>query len=299
MDMPEISAELARALSDNQKRVMSSGREIDQQYIRRGFIGIQAELEFIREAFGDASYNALLEAHSSPEAFERFREVDGEMRRQLAMSDKSADELWKMVYSSELLPSATKSEYLSGISRERFESWMSAYVPSLLGARNREEDMICTTCAVPSIPLHEKSTSELRKSTYNEVSADAFGDLGFDAVGRKRGVDSYAKKISPEFIILIEPDVASLERQYSGNRLWQSVYWPLIPFDFTVSLCSAEKKSRRRYASFPPIPNCLAVNKLMSYDDTRSMEVMIRAIALWIQLTVLPLESAIRAGRHG
>ncbi|NIJ74425.1 hypothetical protein [Xanthomonas sp. LMG 9002] len=90
------------------------------------------------------------------------------------------------------------------------------------------------------------------------------------------GVGSDGAKISAQ----IEP--SSLTRVYSTHT-WPTIrYWPLMPFSFVVKKRSKGEKN----AAFmmPPEVQSLAALRLGRYEDSHSLEVAVRALALWIEL---------------
>ncbi len=289
---------LSSACVENWKRVENSGREIDQEFIRRGFVSIQAEIEFMNKVFGSASYDVFLEIKSSSQSFENFRSYDDDVRGKLASARNTSDTAYKAMWDKILhdphIPSFSKSNFLAIMSQEKYDALISPHVPLLLEARKEEEKNVCKLFPEPAIPLHQKSATELRKEVFNRVMADSYGPLGFEILRRNKGVESYVKTLTAEYAIILEPDVVLMDKDYS--RQWTSalIYWPLIPFSRSLYLGSPKKKDRHRYVSFLPIANCIAADRLNRYDDTRSFEVMIRASALWYELTVVPFEDSVR-----
>lgn len=71
------------AIEENSKRVEAAGCDFDLEFIRHGYVSIQAKIDFMQKAFGAPSYDTFLEIKSSSEAFERFRAYDEDVRERL------------------------------------------------------------------------------------------------------------------------------------------------------------------------------------------------------------------------
>lgn len=123
--------------------------------------------------------------------------------------------------------------------------------------------------------------------------ADAFGAIGFEPQKSKKGLQSFAKELTKDFSLFIEADPATFERDYGNEAISPLRYWPTIAFDGVAYLGATNKKDKSRHITFLPIMNCVAATRLQGYDDTRSLEVMIRGQALWHKLAIGPLERAI------
>lgn len=292
-----LPSALSAACSDNWKRVERSGREIDQEFVRRGFVGVQAEIDFMQRVFGPASYGAFLEVQSSPEAFERFRAYDSQVRErlELARSSSSSDpeETWAAILNDQNLPSHSKTTFLKVLSSARYEALLMPHIPPLLAAQKEEQANVCKLYSEPATPLYDKSTVTLRKEVCNSVMADAYGALGFKMLKRKKGVDVFTKVLSSKYAVIIEPDGILLDKPCPWRRSSPAVYWPLVQYDQFCYLGSPNKQGREQYFTFSPIMNCVAASRLSRYDDTRSLETVIRANALWYELTIAPFERSV------
>lgn len=288
---------LSKAYADIWRKVIASGREIDQEFIRRGFVSIKAEIDFFHRVFGPMSYEVFLNAQSENNAFERFRAHCNEVDARLIAADKSSaaelDVLWNMVIEDLQLDAFFKRSALMSLSPERLDALLEDHIPAILESQREEQRRVCRLYPAPAIPLFDRETTALRKEVYNSVMADAYGALGFTVFKRKRNLDIYAKALSPEYAVIIEPDALLLEKQYNGHRFFPTTYWPLITFDRVCYLGSSKKQDHRRWMTFLPPHNCIAATR-RRYDDTRSLEVVIRADALWYELTIAPFEKFVR-----
>lgn len=287
---------ISKAREENWKRVEASGHEIDLEFIRRGFVSVKAEIDFMQKVFGTTSYDMFLEAQSSSEAFERFRAYDDDIRERLDAAQRNSaeayDAMWDVILHDPRLPSITKAVFLENISRQKYHELIFPHIPFLVNSRKDEEKNICNLFLDSSVSLYEKSKSSLRKDVYNAVMADAYGALGFNIFKRKQGVDIYIKILTEEYAVFVEPDVVLMNKHYTQG-VSDLAYWPQIPFSRVLYLGSPEKGNNCQYAVFAPTVNCVAATHLANYGDTRSFEVLIRANALWYELAVMPLEKAI------
>lgn len=299
-----LSPIVSSAWADLWRMSIASGREIDQEFIARGFTSIEAEINFFRQVFGPKSYDVFIDAQSEKVAFDRFRAHCGAVDAKLvALDNSSASEveaLWNAVLDDPELDAFFKRSALLSLSPERFYTLVEGHIPKILESQREEQHRICRLYPPPGVPLLDRETTALRKEIYNAVMADAYGALGFTVLRRNRNLDIFAKILSPEFAIIIEPDAMLFEKHYTERRFYPTSYWPLITFDRICYLGSPKKQDKRRWITFLPMQNCIAATH-RRYDDTRSLETVIRSDALWYELTIAPFENAVRqyAGKSG
>lgn len=289
----ELPPHLSTAYAEIWQKTVNSGREIDQEFNRRGFVSVQAEINFLNQAFGSESYQRFLECQSDTDAFERHRALEMDMHARLAAAELAGvdelDSLWKEVLTHSGLGGLSKQSMLRRYFPERLDALLKPLLPPLLEAQRREQRDICRLYPEPKVMLFDKQTSVLRKEVCNAVMADTYGKLGFEIFNTKKGVNGYSKKISEEYAIFVEIDLPLLEKTYSEHRSSETVYWPMIPFDRTIYLGSP-KATKKMWVTFPPIHNCISAGRRERYDTTRSLELLIRADALWYELTISGFE---------
>ena len=293
----DLPAELVKAYVDNSHRILTSGRLIDENFIRRGFASVQAEICVLNEIFGQESYQIFLDAQSDDRAFEEYRTYDNEVLAKLAAAEAASrdqlDALWDALLIDDRLSAYSKQNKIKRFFPARYDSLFAPYIHKITDAMEEEVRNFCQICVDPPLSLFDAKSADIRKKTCNEVMEDAFGRLGFSIYKKKNKLASFSKKITSRYAVFIEPDIALMERHYSGQRMFRTAYWPIIPFDRECYLGSADKKVSARWATFLPTHNCVADSRRSRYDNTQSMEVMIRADALWYELAVVPFERAI------
>jgi len=281
------------------QKTLSSGREIDQEFVRRGFVSVQAQIDFQNRVFGPRSYEIFLETQTDPTRFERYRDHVNETFSSLAAAEGSPAGVPERAFSEVLADPDLGSGKWSLLGRffpDKLDQLMLPHMSALEAARMEEQRRICKLYSEPGMRLFDDESMGLRKEACNAVLADAYGALGFVMFKRKRGVDVYCKPLTPSHAVVIEFDPVLFERHYSGWRR-SSVQRPTMPLDRVCYLGSPRKGDKTRWVTFLPINNCIAASMGRSYDDTRSLEVAIRADALWYELTIAPFEQAVR--EHG
>lgn len=293
----ELPSHLSTAYADIWQKTVNSGREIDQKFAGRGFVSVQAEIDLLNQAFGCESYRIFLESHSNSHAFERHRALEMGMHARLAAAELAGvdelDSFWNEVITHSDLGGLSKQSMLRRYFPERLDALLKPLLPPLLEAQSRERREICRLYSKPKVMLFDKQTSALRKEVCNAVMADAYGKLGFGIFNAKKGVHIYSKKISEEYAIFVEIDVPMLEKNYIEHRASEAVYWPMVPFDRTIYLGSP-KTTRKIWITFPPIHNSISATRRERYDSTQSLEILIRADALWYELTISEFEKELK-----
>lgn len=289
---PAISA----AWSSNRESLQASGRSIDEAFVQRGFTATKALIDFKTNVYGPGTYDAFLEAQSSPEAFEIFRARDTASMERIKSARNSPLEdrleVCNLILNDHQLTDYTKDNALAILCEAKREELFRKYVPSVQEAQISEQAALCTIYR-DSISLLGKEAVPIRKEAYNATMADAFGSLGFVPASTKRGVNSFSKKLTKTFSIFIDADISTMERDHSRAGFSPLRYWPTVGFDGTSYLGSTSPRGKQRYITFLPVMNCVAASQLSGYDDTRSLEMMVRRQALWYELTAKSFERAV------
>jgi len=281
--------------SDYAKGSQISGRYIDQQFVESGFSGVQAEINFRKSVYGAASYDADIEAHSSDEAFKRYCVLRDELNQKLPLLDglslAERDVAWEEVVQDARLPSFLKGTALRSINRAKYEAIIEFHAPALREAMYEERQRVCRIYAEPAISLRPADKVELRKEVLNSVMSDVYGSLGFEVFRKKKGVNSYIKPVAMDLAIIVEPDVVALQQKHAENFVAPpSVYWPLMMLEIFCYLGSASKKNKQESIIIAAGGECVASWRRLRYDSTQSLEAMVRADALWYELTLAPFE---------
>lgn len=293
-DPPAIFA----AWADYVNKDRLSGHQIDQQFVRRGFTGVGAEIDFRDRVYGAGTYDADIEVHSSVEAFSRYRVLESEIYEKLDIAEKSSfakrDDMWEEVLHDPRLPSFLKSTALRSLNNERYEAMALPHVLVLRDALREEQETICKLYTGSVISLRETEMIELRKEVLNSTMWDAYSPLGFKVFKRKKNVNSYIKTLTEDYSIIIEPDVTAIQARHVATPSPSPlVYWPLMTFENRCYLGPVRKQDKGQDISLVAGKMCAASWRRSRYDDTRSLEVMIRADALWYELTLAPFEKSV------
>lgn len=294
--MKEDSAldQIANVVEENSRRIRAAGREIDEIFISRGFLSVRAEIELMQKLYGVGSYDLYLDAHSSHESFERYRQHANQVREKMTIaksqSESSLAAMWNDVKSDPKLSGVSKNGFLRIISKSRFDELNLPHSLDVRNAYQEEQRGLCKLTSDSTTQLHNSQFAELRKSVCNAVMADSFARLGFVELRKSKGVSLYCKKVTSRCSMIVEPDVVLMERNYPASHASDTVYWPQVPFDMIKYLGGGSQKDRSRSFLFAAPANCIAINKMTAYDDTRSLEVAIRANALWYEICIAPIE---------
>lgn len=291
-----VSGALGAAFHALRTKTLESGREIDQVYVQRGFVSVQAQIDFHNRVFGPRSYENFLQSQADPAAFERSRDRSNALYASLGEAERTSrsalDAMWNDVLEDPLLGGYTKSSILQRFFSARVDELVAPHMQAIEEARLEEQRRVCTLYPEPGVPLFDDEKIGLRKEVSNAVMADAYGALGFTMFKRRRGLDIYCKALTPSHAVIVELDPVLLEKHYQE---WarSAVQRPMMPLDRICYLGSPRKADNTRWLTFVPINNCVA-SMGWRYYDTRSLEVAIRAGALWYELTIAPFEQAIR-----
>lgn len=68
------------------------------------------------------------------------------------------------------------------------------------------------------------------------------------------------------------------------------IYWPLIPSEIWCHLVPTNEQGKNQKIPLVAGQRCIASGCRERYDDTQSLEVMIRANALWYEFNIQPFE---------
>lgn len=276
------------------------GREIDSEFVRRGFVGVQAEIEFINAVYGDSTYETDIDVHSSADAFQRYRVIESEalklMRAGLTGAPEERANLWDEFLRDPRLPSFLKRTILRSLSNTKFEALVSRYIPFLRDALAKERGELCTIYPGSPIALHDAEMIPLRKDAINAVMSEAYGVLGFKLFKRKKGVGTYFKALTSDYGVFVEPDTAAIERKsIDVAATTQNVYWPSIPSEIWCYLAPLKNQTKSNSIALVAGARCVASGRREGYDDTKSLEVMVRANALWYEINIQPFEKSVSA----
>jgi hypothetical protein len=273
------------------------GKSIDEQFIRKGYVGVEAEIDLLNKALGELSYDAFIEMQSSPDAMSKVQRRDEEIRSKFSDAKKrleSIDGLIKIVVEDSVLPGQIKYSILRRYVPHELDELLKPHMPHFQKKINEEQESLCRLYPPPQPDLHSQEKCLTRKEIYNSVAADAYAELGFVRLKANRKTYVLAKKISQKLLIVIECDVTDLEKDYSCSKTLFSTYWPNIPINRLVRLFDMENSKSAPLVDFGIAPTSIAATRLFRYSDSCSLEIAVRAHATWYEMTVSPFEEILR-----
>ncbi|MEG3792719.1 hypothetical protein V1318_21590 [Lysobacter sp. CCNWLW3] len=201
------------------------------------------------------------------------------------------DRAWEEIVQDSRLPSLLKSTALRSVNRAKYEAIIEFHASALREAMHEERQGVCRIYSEPAISLRPADKIELRKEVLNAVMSDVYGSLGFKVFRKKKGVNSYVKPVAMDLAIIVEPDVVALQQKHAENFVVPpTVYWPLMMLEIFCYLGPASRKTEHESIIIAAGGECVASWRRNRYDDTRSLEAMVRADALWYELTLAPFE---------
>lgn len=276
------------------RRISGEGSKIDEIFINSGFQRVGAKIDLMKSVFGPNSYDAFINSLANEEFFEIVRRWESEIRGVISKSDLGVDsvrnDLWDMVALDDRLPGPAKEALLSEISLSRYRAALEPEIDAFKSAIELEKDSLCAYCERPDLPLFGRDLIGVRKSVWNEVAGNIFSNLGFSVKRKTQGLPVFFKPLTGNYLIKIECDAPTFLKPFVGSKpRW--VYWPLLRIDVCFSLVAATdlKSDLLKFS----INNCVAATQRSLYEDSRSLEVAIRANALWYELMVLKFSESI------
>lgn len=275
-----------------------SGREIDQEFIRQGFVVVQAEIDMLERVYGEGSYELYIDCQSDAQRFEEMRRYTTEVAESLEAVEKEDNGrlagMWDVVLSNKNLVFYSKELLLIRFFENRYGPYILSHLGPIRIAQREQNARLSTFYPPPSAELSDEESIVLRKRIYNTVMADTFGPLGFSRYKQKKGLDLYRRQLDHGYSIIILPDVQCMERVMFGFGPAPWKYSGMNALDMTFYLAREDNYNERIFP-FLPIHNCLAMTWLRDYDNASSLEVAIRANALWRTLQLQYFDSKLLA----
>lgn len=276
--------------------VSSNGMQIDQCYVRRGFVSIASEIDLMEQAYGSGSYDLYLKINSDENSLNAYRRHEGlawEKIKNFHFDEGlEFDDLWNEILHDRGLPSFSKEALLSQLSRSKFEDFLLPYIEDVAQSYVTEKTKICKTYLNSVSCLSGLEAKKIRKNVWNSVGEDVFGRLGFTVDRKSGGLFVFAKKISDRRAVFIECDKKSIAMDFNRDR-GLFTYWPVLKIDVFSYLCSTRGNDSGKVMTFSR-RGCLAANRMALYDDNQSLEVAVRANALWYELVTARFEDMLR-----
>ncbi|MBO9828764.1 hypothetical protein J7373_10935 [Xanthomonas sp. A2111] len=259
---------------------------IDEIFVNRGFSSIQGEMALATTIFGPDSYHKFIENQSSPELFVAAKERESELGVRLdEWNATSRDEVSKavgLILDDPILDFLRKRNLLVRFFPEHLGKMLSAHLPAYQESVEQEVENLCVVTRGAAIDLKGGEAIVARKQIFNEVARDAFAKIGLSVAGEKDGMLHFSGVGSDGAKISAQMEPSSLTRVYSTHT-WPTIrYWPLMQFSFVVK--KRAKGEKKAAFMMPPEVQSLAALRLGRYEDSHSLEIAVRALALWIEL---------------
>lgn len=277
--------------------------KLDDIFIERGFYSVQAAIEEDESIFGKEPYDLFVYQSTHPETLVEWRDKEDEFCNYLVNNYESQDipipnSCFEELLARKDFSSWTKLTLMARFFREEYELFIEKNDANLRKRAEDEREHICKTFKGEQAKyLVEESAIPLRKEACNAVMADAFGELGFEKRQRKRGVDIFHKPLSEQYAVIVNIDIRLLEEVTSSYPTYNDFRRrPQLQFYWYIYLGSANKKDNSRLYNlgYPKTPTYGSIT-CNRYHDTHSLEVVVRAAALFYELLGAPLEKVICA----
>ncbi|MDR6672828.1 hypothetical protein [Xanthomonas sp. 1678] len=259
---------------------------IDEIFVDRGFSSIQGEMALAATIFGPDSYHKFIENQSSPELFVAAKERDNELGFRLAEGKAtSRDEVNKavrLILDDPILDFLRKRNLLMRFFPEQFGQMLSAHLRGYQESVEQEVENLCVVTRGTAIDLTGGESVIARKQIFNEVARDAFAKIGLSVAGEKDGLLRFSGVGSDGAKISAQMEPSSLTRIYL-TYMWPTIrYWPLMQFSLVFK--KRVKGEKKAAIMMPPDVQSLAALRLGKYEDSHSLEIAVRALALWVEL---------------
>jgi len=259
---------------------------IDEIFVNRGFSSIQGEMALATTIFGSDSYHKFIENQSSPELFVAAKERESELGVRLdewnATSRYEVNKAVGLILDDPILDFLRKRNLLVRFFPEQLGQMLSAHLPAYQESVEQEVENLCIVTRGAAIDLKGGEAIVARKQIFNEVARDAFAKIGLSVAGEKDGLLHFSGVGSDGAKISAQMEHSSLTRVYSTHT-WPTIrYWHLMPFSFVVK--KRAKGEKKAAFMMPPEVKSLAALRLGRYEDSHSLEIAVRALALWIEL---------------
>jgi hypothetical protein len=259
---------------------------IDETFVGRGFSSIQGEMSLATAVFGSDSYQKFIENQSFPEFFVAANGRESELGVRLvewkATSREEVKKAIGFILDDPILDFLRKRDLLVRFFPEQLGQMLSAHLPAYQESVKQEVENLCVVTRGAAIDLKGGEAIVARKQIFNEVARDAFAKIGLSVAGEKDGLLHFSGVGSDGAKISAQMESSSLTRVYSTHT-WPTIrYWPLMPFSFVVK--KRVKGEKNAAFMMPPEVQSLAALRLGRYENSHSLEVAVRALALWIEL---------------
>ncbi|NYF20489.1 hypothetical protein HDC36_001950 [Xanthomonas sp. JAI131] len=236
--------------------------------------------------FGSDGYQKFIENQSFPEFFVAANGRESELGVRLAeWNANSREEVNKaigLILDDPILDFLRKRDLLVRFFPEQLGQMLSAHLRGYQESVEQEVENLCVVTRGSAIELKGGESIVARKQIFNEVARDAFARIGLSVAGEKDGLLRFSGVVCDGAKISAQMEPSSLTRVYM-TYTWPTIrYWPLMQFSFVVK--KRVKGEKKATFMMPPDVQSLAALRLGKYEDSHSLEVAVRALALWIEL---------------
>ncbi len=300
MNENQLSSDVLQLMGEKYKEILGGYRSIDQAFIDRGFITVQAAMERDQKVYGKSCYERMVYEVIHPECIDEWRDKQDNIVQMLygeyeCNGKKTPKKYFKEILLRDDLSCYAKKDLLQRFYPDFLDERLAVYQLMLHEKALEEKKRLCKIWwDRPVERLLDNQSIPLRKEVFNSVIADAFGVYGFVKRSRKRGLDIYHKLINEQYAIVVEVDYKTLVRvsQDLGPDFDIDVHGGL-GLDWIYSVASADKKNNMVFYYFRPFYYAYS-DGCLRFRDTQSLEISIRAAALNYELTIAPFEDVIR-----
>lgn len=277
----------------------------DRLFINSGFSTVAYDVAATDRMFGSGGYTLDQKIHMNAECIALqgalFQEAQQKLQAVTLQGDASDDESWGLVCSDKRLLSEHKLRIMQRWFPEKYRNLMLVELPFLLEAQDSEKAAICQMYPSPGIGLGMLDSLPVRKAVFNNVFSDAFGAMGFKKKRFSRGVVVLKKQLSARLEVVVETDslllmrspVARIVSNELESQLARIPRFSGMPLDYLTYLSTSGSDAPMRLMTFTFSGFSFARNLCRRYVDSSSLEVALRAHALWYRSMVMPFEEVL------
>lgn len=287
--------------------------EFDQIFIERGFTTVRYQLEFLERYFGAEKQKNEANLLSDSAIIKKMAESSRILRQRLADLERNSaegtitEDHWADIRARNDLLSSEKLDICQRWFPRIYHQLTMNELPFLKEAKYEEIHNICRLYLPPCQALSGSASTQrelvaARKNTYNKIITEVFSVLGFTEFKMKSGLLVLRKYIANDFFMTVETDALSMERksitilQYAPDSEGNPVAVEqdnILTLDNFTYLAFFEDEKIQKLVSFSNPGYAHATYLTRKYKDTCTLEVALRARALWYELTVLPFEKKV------
>jgi hypothetical protein len=277
----------------------------DRQFIDSGFSTVAYDVAATDRIFGSGSYTVDQKIHLDAECIAMqgalFHEAQQKLHAVTLRGDALDDEIWDLICADKRLLSEHKLRIMQRLFPDKYRILMRGELPFLLEAQDFEKAAICQLYRSPGIDLGTLDSLPIRKTIFNDVFSDAFGAMGFKKKRISRGVVVLKKQLAAGLEVVVETDSLLLIRSPVGRIVSNELESQLarIPrfsgmaLDYSTYLSTTGSGAPTRLMTFTFSGFSFARNLCRRYVDSSTLEVALRAHALWYRSMVLPFEEVL------